>query len=696
MKKLLIIAIFLQLFVGTQAQDSVDSIASQTLNEVVVEGLTATTTAKATTYVPSSKQKNAAQNGFDLLYFMGIPQIRVNPLDNSVTDNAGGDVAIFINYMPASSEEMQGLRTADVRRVEFLEFPTDPRFRGAQRVINIIVQEYDYGGYTKISAGETFFSGNTTANLYSKFSYKKMTCDLYVGADYTSSRHLFNNTESTYTLKNAEGNDFLLTRKEQTESSQLKHNEYPVTFRATYNSGKIQIRNTFGYSHTAFPVLFQSGNLIYSPGLAENFHFERSNPSRSNSVNYTGMFYFTFPYDFSINATPTFTYSHNNNNLFYSTTASEAIIRKAREDAYNYRIDVYANKRIGQKHLVMAGINGGDNINRLNYTGSYDYSDRFHNSFVAALAAYQFQTQKINLYADLGLCWEQSEINGVKNTDTYPFLHINFRFSSNSKNAMSAYFQYASNTPGIDMKASDILQDNEFMYITGNPLLKNSRHITLNLSYTWILSNKFSLSAYTNFFEMLIRQLTIYESFDDGHALIRNYVNNGNFIQEQIGATANWKTLNDNLQIYGGAEMRFFRSTGIYNKTYTPFKFFVQATYYLNGFYFQASYQTAERNMFSNAPRIYKSHPNYGITAGWGNSNWNVRLGAYNLFNKKWESADLWISSPLYSEHRTNYGTKAHAWINLAATYTFGYGKKVQRGNEVGAQSGANSAIIKN
>lgn len=36
-----------------------------------------------------------------------------------------------------------------------------------------------------------------------------------------------------------------------------------------------------------------------------------------------------------------------------------------------------------------------------------------------------------------------------------------------------------------------------------------------------------------------------------------------------------------------------------------------------------------------------------------------------------------------------------HSCINISATYTFGYGKKVQRGNEVGVQSGASSAILK-
>jgi hypothetical protein len=99
--------------------------------------------------------------------------------------------------------------------------------------------------------------------------------------------------------------------------------------------------------------------------------------------------------------------------------------------------------------------------------------------------------------------------------------------------------------------------------------------------------------------------------------------------------------------------------------------------------------------MFSNAPITYRSRDFYAVGAGWANADWNVRLTAYNVFNSHWDSADLYLETPLYKEHKTNFGTNSHARLNLSVTYTFGYGKKVQRGNEVGEQSGANSAILK-
>ena len=134
------ISIFCAIFaIAAMAQsEATDSIKTQELNEVVVEAQMQRTSPTSTTYTPTGKQKNASQNAIDLLRQMSIPQIQINPVSDAVTDNAGEEVAIFINYLEASKGEMEGLRTPDVKKVEYLEFPVDPRFRGAQCVINII------------------------------------------------------------------------------------------------------------------------------------------------------------------------------------------------------------------------------------------------------------------------------------------------------------------------------------------------------------------------------------------------------------------------------------------------------------------------------------------------------------------------------------------------------------------------------
>ena len=544
----------------------IDAVA---LQQVKVEGQMATAYSDRTVYLPSQRQKNASQNAIDLLRQMAIPQIQINPIDNSIKDNGGGEVSIFFNNMPASQEDIEGLRTADVRRVEYLEFPTDPRFRGAQHVINIIIQEYEYGGYTKITANENFLVGlSSQTNIFTKFAYKKMTYDLYVAANNWDNHHAGYDVEGQYSLTDNQGKDYTLNRRESADNVHFRQNQYPVSFRASYNTDKVQIQNTIGYSHSAYPVQEQSGSLVYSPSKGDDYTFNRNNPSRSNSFSYNGSFVFALPKDFSVNVTPQFLYSHNINSLTYTTSSTEPIIRNARENAYYYRVNAYLNKRIANKNTLMLGINHGNTINRLQYTGNVLYSDRFNNAFVSGQLCYQAQIQKVNLYADAGVLWEQSNINGIKNYDTYPYSHINIRYTPNNKNAFSAYFQYANNTPGIDAKASDLLRDNEYMYITGNPLLDNSRHITLNLAYTWLPSNIFGMSAFGNYFTLINRQMTAYEAYDNGQALLRTYLNNGNYTQSEIGLSAILKLFDNSLQLYVSPKQCFNRSTGIFNKSY--------------------------------------------------------------------------------------------------------------------------------
>jgi len=697
MLKYIVTTVIILIATSAFAQEATDSIKAQELNEVVVEATMQRTSTTTTTYIPTSRQKNASQNAIDLLRQMAIPQIKINPVSEAVTDNAGVEVAIFINYFVASKEEMEGLRTQEVKKVEYLEFPTDPRFRGAQRVINIIVQEYAYGGYTKLTTNENFLVGfSSRNNIFSKFSYKKMTYDLYVGANNWNNHHIGNNINGIYSLTDAEGKEYQLTRTETLEGSHYKQNEYPVAFRATYAAEKIQIRNTLSFTHSSIPVYEQRGNLTYQPANEQDYTFNRSNPNRNNSLAYQGSFFFSLPNQFSIDFSPRFNFTHNNDYLLYSTSNTPEIIRNARENVYNYRVDAYLEKSIGKKHTALLGVNGGDNINRLRYSGSNSYYDRFHNAFFAGLLGYQLASRHLRLYADIGVYWSLSDINGVKYTDTYPFVHANLMYSPNSKNSFSAFLQFANATPGINQKSSDVLRDNEYMFVTGNPLLENSRNLMFNLSYTWMPANALSLNAFGNFNSFFNRQMTTYELYNEGNALIRNYQNSGNFINGKIGVAANWKLLNEKLQLYASPKQTFYKSTGTYSKSYNPFNVTVQATYYLNSIYFQAYYQSPDKQMFSSSPQIYKGRNFHSLTVGWANSDWNIRVMAANFLNKGWLGADIITETPLYTEYKENIGTSSHPRINVTVTYSFSYGKKVQRGNEIGEQSGtAKSAILK-
>ena len=648
-------------------------------------------------YLPSSRQKKASTDAIDLLRHMAIPQIVINPIDGEVKANSGRTIALYINNMEASKEELQGLNTQDVRKVEYLEFPTDPRFQGAERVINFIVQEYEYGGYTKIGTSDDFLIGlSNKTTLYSKFSLKKWTFDLYMGSNNKNNHHTGNSTEATYSLIDNAGNNYQQNRSKTLENSHFKKDEYPLTLRATLNTDKIQVRNTLGYTHSNTHADNQSGILKYDPSNGKDYTFSIQNPVISNTCAYNGMLYLSLPKDLSLNITPKFTYTHSNDRYLYETSfQDEAIVRNACEDAYWYRVDATLSKKINDHNTIDFGVNGGEWINILKYSGTNNYHDSFHLGFVAALLAYNYRNQKISMNARAGICHEPSRINDITDKVTYPFAGLSFSYSPNFKNSFSSYFEFSTSTPTIKDRASDILMQNEFMYITGNPYLKSYSMFGAMLSYTWMPSRHLNISAYGNFMEYFNREVAIYKTSDDRHALLRTFENNGNMISSNLGVSANWKLMEDKLQISANAKQSIFHSTGIYNRKLCPITFYLQATYYLDSFYFQAYYQSPQKILYSSYPQTYNFRNLHNISMGWSDSHWNIRLTASNFFNKGWTVAIVDLETKLYSSHTNMQGTDTHSKLSISATYTFNYGKKVSVGNEVGQQSGSSSAILK-
>ena len=156
-----------------------DTIQEHELKEIVVEAQMQRTSATTSTYIPSARQKNSASDAVSLLSQMAIPQLEVNPSTLTVNTISGQAVSIFIDYVAATSQDLQGMQPKDVKRVEFLLNPKDPRFKGAPYVVLFIMHKYEWGGYTKFNVNKTFVVNRTNGSIYSKFA---------LGADCSSAR----------------------------------------------------------------------------------------------------------------------------------------------------------------------------------------------------------------------------------------------------------------------------------------------------------------------------------------------------------------------------------------------------------------------------------------------------------------------------------------------------------------------------
>lgn len=697
MKRFLILALVIKLSAGAVIAQNNDTIKAQQLNEVVIKASYNTADARGLKFTPTSKQKNSSQNGIDLLRRMAIPQIKVSLSDDRVTTQSGEPVAIFINYVAASSQELEGLKTSDVRRVEYFYSPSDQRFMGERNVVNIIIQAYEYGGYTKFSLYEKFLLGlSDKASVYSKFSYKKLTYDMYVGSDNINSRHQGTSIVGIFHLPQSDGSTSDIVRSQTLQDSRYSSNTVPISFRVSYSKRNFQTKNTIGFIFRDIPHNNTSGTLEFRPLDANYFTYTNTAKNRMKSLSYSGSFNINFPNQFALSLTPKVNYSHTNQQSNYmATSITYPIINNAKEAYYNASIMAMGRKIISDVHYIFIRGFGGYNHYNVTYLSDTQSRDRLRERYFGISGLYGYYADNISADMLIGLRNEHNTVNGESMNTLYPFVNASIGWSPNQKNSLNLSFSYSKEPMDANLKSPNIIQQNELMYYTGNPRLKNSPNIMTNLNYNWMPADWIQISPFVQHYSCFDREIPIYMPYMDGKAVIRKYENNGDHHRTQIGLSLTAYFLERNLQVQLAPSQMFYKSTGYYNLSYNPIIFAGVVTYYLRDFYFSGYYELQNRTLWTNSGTFFKDKSLLQIVAGWNKSDLNIRIGILNPFRKSWVASTTTFDTPVYSQSSINYGTSAHCNLIISATYTFGYGKKVSRNNEVAEQSVESTAILK-
>ena len=677
---------------GFAQSEPTDTIKSKNLDEVVVEARQQSTSAKVSRYIPDKRVKNAATNAIDLLKRMAIPQLSTAVGSDAVTTAAGEEVSLFINYLPAAQQDIYGLRTTDVKSIEYMDFPDDPRFNGAQHVVNIIVQEYEFGGYTKISDAQFVLSSTgNTAEVFSKFAYRKMVYDLYVRSQTYASVKAGNESYSTFKLPQGDA------RRDQTLDGDYKSYYLPVTFRAVYNTQKMTVANTLGFTFSDIYQAKYDGSLSITPAHAgDSYRSYLTQPAVSRSLVWNGDYFFILPHAWSLKVAPRLSYDRNSRYSDYRTDipGSAPIINNAYEDILSGSLQLSSNKKFGSRHGIGITMNTSLMRNDIDYRGNAPYDSKFDSFRLNLLPSYTFSLQNLYWHIGAGFDWFHNTSNGITEDRVNPWVSTSLSYSPSNRHQIAFILNYFSDGVGGADRSTNILQTNEFLYRTGNPGLYPGNGIVSRLTYTFLPSRAFNMSVYGSYNLQEHPITTLYRLTDDGQAILTVPENNGNASTVTVGVNLTWRLLNGSLILQGSPKLDYYHRTGEYRYSHPVASAVVQASYYLRSFYFGAYYATRNRlyHLMNGAGSFYPQQ--YGVAAGWANESWNVSVNASNFARTSYLATKTHMSTPLFESLDLNYSGNIHAGITFNVIYTIGYGKKIQRGNEVGAQTGGTSAIL--
>lgn len=691
----LILFVILPLAIFAQVPQN-DSVEAKALNEVVVEANMQYVSSNVTTYYPDKNSKRTAQNAIDLLNRMAIPQIIVNPIGGSVQTPSGDEIAIYIDMEPASPEEKNALRPEDVKKVEYYIFPSDPRFNHEKYVVNITLHHYTYGGYAKLSGTGNIMNGSGNGLAYAKIAYKNMTYDLSVNDKYTDRHNTGTEQTQTFRFPRHDGGIDEITRSNFLDDSRFQQNQFGVSFRAKYTSQKVVISNSVFISAINDPHNDNSGSLVFSSDKFKGSSYSNSLSSSSLYPRWRGNYYLDLDNGFKLNIVPSFFYQHTKSNRHYVSDNAQ-ISTDAIEDAVTGEMQVQLNKTLNEYHTIDLNILGMYYYDKVKYSGNTVATPEFNQYAYGGIIGYTFSKDRFYGQFSAGFAGESNKISGIRTNSFMPLIQLNTQYAFNQKNTISISGMLNIRPAGASEKTPDVIQENELLYKTGNPHLKNLNIGKVTIDYTWLPNNKFSLSAFTGWSRDFNHIVPVYSPNGTNGTMLRALENNGDFQDIYIGASFTAKLLNRALVLRATPQLWIEKITGMYSASNNFLSLSLSASYYIGKFYVSAYYSPASKELVSQSltSTYVKRKSSYQLKVGWSNGSWNFTAAAVNIFRSNWISETSGLQSKWFDQYTTEYGAGSHQFVSLTASYTFGFGKKVRRGDEVQTMGAGSSAIMK-
>ncbi len=158
-----------------------DTISPRQLKEVSVLGERGWIENGIINYIPSKSEKKLSNSPATLIKSMHLPFIKEK--DGLIISASGEIIPVFINGEKAENIDLATFWPKEVKRVQYIENPSDPRYEGAKYAVNFIMPVYKVGGVTRVNLFQKM-PNNGYYTAASKLVHKKMTYGFLLSGNY--------------------------------------------------------------------------------------------------------------------------------------------------------------------------------------------------------------------------------------------------------------------------------------------------------------------------------------------------------------------------------------------------------------------------------------------------------------------------------------------------------------------------------
>lgn len=677
-----------------------DSTSVKNLDEIVVEGRTQRVISHGVEYLPAKKLKKNAVDALSLLRMMQIAQLDITPGSTDIKTAAGKEVRTFIDYAPATEQDLKGLRPEDVLRVEVLDYPDDPRFESAQHVVNFIIQHYKWGGYTKLSAyGQELSTDFGGATAYSKFAYKKWTFDAVADGDFThndrqptASNEIFRNVPydnvsyPEIRRNTNSGNDYLLRKNSQWTS-----------LRAVHRTDHTYIMHRLSFGRSATPYERNISAVNFSDALSQSAQAVSEESDQSLYPSLSGYYRLDMPKGNFITVSWGYTYGNTHHNSAYRLDGHRAIINDNTEKIHSPVANIQYSKKFSHDNTFRTSLMTYNTFYDTHYSGSYDGRQKLLSSENMLFLEYmQNWKSGLSLYSRGGVSFVEGRLNGVSTLRQWnPRLGLQLQYNINDKHSASIEGWWGNSHPEASTANGALVQSNELLWLQGNPDLRNTIFASTMAQYTYIPNNRISLTTSLEYEGNPDKQAYEFYTLPGINGFVRRSINSGSSNIWSARLSASLKMPGNSLSFKVSGMARRIVMTGCDAQRVNDFTSSLEGLYVRDRWSLMLFYRTPQKylNAWSNG-YLQRAQYTYGLYASCAAGNFKFDISFRNWFRRNGRTTSV-FDSEHYAVSSETYNPSSSRMIGLTATYTISYGKKINTGNELQQSSGIDSAILK-
>ncbi|MBP3850632.1 MAG: hypothetical protein J6E43_07425 [Prevotella sp.] len=693
MKRLILFSMVCLVAITTQAQT--DSIRTESLPEIVVNADGQIETAEKTVLLPTTTEKKHSANGFDLLNVMQTAELEVSPRTRSITTHSGREVVLCINGVEVLPEDVATLRSKNIRSIEYIRTPSG-KYAGKAGIVNFITVKMEYGGNVYLSATEglAYLTGDYLA--YTDFTKKGLTLSLTASGDWAHD-HSYTDGHEGYTFADLS----TLTRDFTSQSSLRKSNNEAIRLKLTSTGENHRLNTYISLTRQAVPSAEAVMNAQYNGRYDGTTERLTSSDSRGLAPTLYANYTLWLPKDQTLDFTASASFGHNKYNSLYSErprvgasagmTTQPTLASAVTEDNNTLHGNARYYKSWQNGRMLSASLTHDHNHYKDIYAGTSTGDQRLTTDVTMGLLQLSVSTQKYYYYVSAGVSNSAVLLNSTHYNYCSPVAFYGGNYTLNQKHSLSLNGLFTHTLFDPSNKNNMTVPTSFFEAVKGNPDLAPLKVLGNTLSYNGqIGKSKISLS-YDNsiYFDNILHQYTA-----DDQTIFDTRINDGNFYGNMLTATYAYSAFSDKLRLSLTAIEEYNMLRGDeYDMERNIFRVKASVTYLTGDWMLKMNYRSPYTSLDIREPCLIRRRPVYELLVSWNHKDWAVEAVVRNPFSR-YDKQHITMDYGCYRRNTWNYSESDGCNLNLKLTYSFGYGKKQERGNtEIDKR--INSAIMR-